>query len=177
MPVLKCTRKLVRALGKSADKLFSAQPDNDTSILGCWSAHLVIFARIRFVLFVNAKTLLTIFIPFKPKERLLQRFQPALLKELLRLGVLPDKAVEETSKFRNFSLGKNTDKSVVGSMNELAFEYKILLDLQVKRHGTLDLEAVQALANETPHVKREHSFPEEYVHELFDVEKPKVIFH
>lgn len=109
MPILKCTRTLVRVLGKSADKQFSPQPDNDTSVLGCWSAHLVMFARMRFVLFVNAKTLLTIFLHLIPKEHLLERFR-------------------------------------------------------------------QALANQTPHVKREHPFPEDYVSELFGVEEQKAIY-
>jgi hypothetical protein len=177
MPVLKCTRKLVRALGKSADKLFSANPDNDTSILGCWSAHLVIFSRIRFVLFINAKTLLTIFIPFKPKETLLERFRQALFKEFLRLGVAPDKATEETLKFQNFTLEKNTDRSVIGSMNEMAFQYKFLLALHLERYGSFNLEVIQALANETPHVKRKNSIPEYYIQELFGVERQKVRFH
>jgi hypothetical protein len=176
MPILKCTRTLVRVLGKSADKQFSTQPDNDTSVLGCWSAHLVIFARIRFVLFVNAKTLLTIFIYLKPKEILLERFRQALVKELTRLGVRFGKAMEETEKFRNFSLEKNTDRSVIGSMNELAFDYKIFLSMHIEEYGLLDLENAQELANQIPHVKREHPFPDNYVRELFGVEEQKAIY-
>ena len=176
MPILKCTRTLVRVLGKSADKQFSTQPDNDTSVLGCWSAHLVMFARMRFVLFVNAKTLLTIFIHLIPKEHLLERFRQALVKELIRIGVPPGKAMEETEKFRNFSLEKNTDRSVIGSMNELAFDYKVLLSSHIEEYGLLDLENAQELANQMPHVKREHPFPDDYVRELFGVEEQKAIY-
>ena len=177
MPILKCTRTLVRVLGKSADKQFSPQPDNDTSVLGCWSAHLVMFARMRFVLFVNAKTLLTIFIHLIPKEHLLERFRQALVKELIRLGVPPSKAMEETEKFRNFSLEKNTDRSVIGFMNRLAFEYKVLLSIHIEEYGLFDPENAQALANQTPHVKREHPFPDDYVRELFGVEEQNAIYN
>ena len=176
MPILKCTRTLVRVLGKSADKQFSTQSDNDSSVLGCWSAHLVIFARMRFALFVNAKTLLTVFIHLIPKEHLLERFRQALFKELIRFGVPPGKAMEETEKFRNFSLEKNTDRSVIGSMNELAFDYKMLLSMRIEEYGLFDPENAQALANQTPHVKREHPFPDDYVCELFGVEEQKAIY-
>ena len=177
MPVLKCTRTLVRVLGKSTDTQFSPQPDNDTSVLGCWSAHRVMFARMRFVLFVNAKTLLTIFIHLIPKGQLLERFRQALVKDLLRIGIPPGKAMEETEKFRNFSLEKNTDRSVIGSMNELAFDYKVLLSSHIEEYGLLDLENAQELANQIPHVKREHPFPEDYVRELFGVEEQKAIYN
>ncbi|MEM0144118.1 MAG: hypothetical protein QXL94_09320 [Candidatus Parvarchaeum sp.] len=57
MPILKCTKKLIRAFGKNIDKIFSA-PENktDTSILGNWTAHLVIYTRTRFVLALVNKT-------------------------------------------------------------------------------------------------------------------------
>ncbi|MBU2495571.1 MAG: hypothetical protein KJ935_03605 [Candidatus Omnitrophica bacterium] len=131
----------------------------------------------RFVLFVNAKTLLTIFIHLIPKEHLLERFRQALFKELFRLGVPPGKATEETVKFRDFSLEKNTDRSVVGSMNELAFEYKVFLAMHIEEYGLFDPEAAQISANQTPHLNRERSFPDEYVLELFGVEEQKVRFH
>jgi len=101
MSTLRRTQKLINALGKSDEKLFSANPaNNDTSILRSWNAHLVIFSRLRFVLFVNEKTLLTVFIYLKPKENLLFRFQQVLFKELLRLEIPVDKATEQQNSWR-----------------------------------------------------------------------------
>jgi hypothetical protein len=168
MPALKCTRKLIKALGKSADRLFVTKQDSeDASVLGDWTAHLVIFARIRFVLFVNDKTLLSIFIHLVPKEYLFERFQQALFKELLRLEIPADKATEEALKFQAFSLEENTDRSMRGYLNQMAFEYKFFLSAHIEEHGTFDPEAAQALTNQSPHVKRKHSFPEYYARELF----------
>ena len=129
MTALECTQKLIKAFGKSAEKLFpSTNVDiEEASILGCWSAHLVVLSRVRYVIFINNKTLLTIFIPFKPKETLIQRFQQALFKELLRLGVAIDAATEESLKFLNFTLEKNTNRSITGYINEMVFAYKVLL--------------------------------------------------
>ena len=167
MPVLKCTKKLVKALGKSTGKLFSASQDSeDTSVLGAWTAHLVIFARMRFVLFMNDKTLLTIFIHLVPKEHLLERFQQALFKELLRLEIPADKASKEAFNLK-FSLEENTDRSMRSYLNQIAFIYKFLLAAHIEEYGTFEPEAAQVLANETPHVKKAHSFPDGYVKELF----------
>jgi hypothetical protein len=172
MPVLKCTQKLIKALGKNANKIFTA-PDNkpDTSVLGNWTAHLVRFARIRFVLFVNDKTLLTVFIHLVPKEKLILRFQQALFMELLRLKIPSDKATEETMKFLDFSLQRNTDRSMASYINQIAFEYQYLLAYHIEDSDTLEIKPVQESVNKSPRVKRKQSFPDDYVRELFGIEK------
>lgn len=172
MPVLKCTQKLIKALGKNADKIFS-KPDNkpDTSVLGNWTAHLVRFARIRFVLFVNDKTLLTIFIHLVPKEKLILRFQQALFMELLRLKIPSDKATEETLKFLDFSLERNTDRSMTSYINQIAFEYQYLLAYNMEDNETFEIQPAQESVNKSPHVKRKQAFPDDYVRELFGLEK------
>lgn len=165
-------------MGKSTEKLFSKNPDvSNPSVLGSWSAHLVIFARMRFVLFVNVKTLLTIFIHLTPKEDLLLRFQQALFKELLRLGIPSDETTEEALRYQDFSLEKNTDRSMAGYMNQMAFEYKIFLQMHLEEHGTFEPEVAQELTNRSPHVKREHDFPDHHVRELFGVDDPNKPFH
>ena len=178
MPVLKCTQKLIKAFGKSAEKLFPGTntDKSDTSILKYWNAHLIMFARMRFVLFVNEKTLLTIFIHLNPKENLLLRFQQSLFRELIRLQISADKAAEETLKFQNFTLEKNTDRSMAIYMNQMSFEYKILLAMHIEEKETFEIEPAQILINGTPHIKREHVFPNDYVRELFGV-KNKRKFH
>ena len=174
MPVLKCSKKLIKALGKTADKLFPAKSDDkDSSVLGGWSANLVLYARMRFVLFINDKTLLTIFIHLIPKEHLFENFQQALFKELIRLKIPADKATEEALKFQSFTLGENPDRSMRGYLKQMAFDYEVLFDMQRGKKEFLDIEEAQALANETPHVKREHDFPEDYVIELFSVSQKK----
>jgi len=175
MPVLKCTQKLIKAFGKSAEKLFPATntDKSDTSILGYWSAHLVMFARMRFVLFVNEKTLLTIFIHLNPKGNLLLRFQQSLFRELLRLKIPADKATEETLEFQHFTLEKNTDRSMASYMNQMSFEYKTLLAMHIEEKETFEIEPAQILVNGTPRIKREHVFPNDYVRELFGVKNDR----
>lgn len=169
---LKCTQKLMKAFGKSAGKLFPAGGAgvlDSSSILGPWSAHLVIYLRKRYVLFVNDKTLLSILIPYVPKETLVIRFQEALLKELIRLGVPADSASEEAWKFHDFVLEKNSDRSMAGYMKQKAFEYKVIFDNQLERKGALQIERAQALINKSPQLKREKVYPCFYVRELFGI--------
>ena len=172
MPVLKCTQKLIKALGKNADKIFTTLDNKpDTSVLGNWTAHLVRFARIRFVLFVNDKTLLTIFIHLVPKEKLILRFQQAFFMELLRLKIPSGKATEETLKFLDFSLEKNADRSMTSYVNQIAFEYQYLLAYNMEDNETFEIQPAQESVNKSPHVKRKHAFPDDYVRELFGIEK------
>lgn len=178
MPVLKCTQKLVRALGKRSETQFSVSSAEDISILGSWYAHLVIFARIRFILFVNEKTLLTIFIHLVPKEHLIERFQQALFKELLKLKIPASKATEEALRFSGFSLEKNADRSMTSYINQITFEYKYLLAAHIEEHNTFEIEPAQELVNKTPRIKRKHDFPDDYVRELFGIiEQLQVRFH
>lgn len=154
-------------------KLFPANyadaPDDSTT-LGPWSAHLVIYLRKRFVLFVNDKTLLTVFTPYAPKESLVIRFQEALFKELLRLGVSADQSAEESWKSHDFVLEKNSDRSMAGYMKQKAFEYKVYFDNQLTGEGVMDIKRAQALVNKSPHPKREKVFPCLYVRELFGLQ-------
>ncbi len=147
----------MKAFGNSAGKLFPAN-DADApaarTILGAWSAHLVIYLRKRFVLFVNDKTLLTVFIPYAPKETLVIRFQEALFKELLRLGVSADQAAEESWKSHDFVLEKNSDRSMAGYMKQKAFEYKVYFDNQLTRKGVMEIRSAQSLVNKSPQLKR-----------------------
>ena len=170
IPVLNCTQKLIKAFGKSAGKLFPAKDADapgDSTTLGAWSAHLVVYLRKRFVLFVNDKTLLTIFTPYAPKESLIIRFQEALFKELLRLGVSADQSAEESWKSHDFVLQQNSDRSMAGYMKQKAFEYKVYLDNQLTGEGVMDIKRAQALVNKSPQLKREKAYPCFYVRELF----------
>jgi len=173
MPVLNCSQKFMKALGKNAGKIFPAAASayQDKSVLGDWTAHLVFFSRIRFALFVNNKTVLTLFIPYAPKEKLMERFRHALFRELVNLGVPAAKATEEVICYDNFTLEKNTDRSMAGYLNQITFEYKYLIIYHMEDNETVDLEKIQASINDSPRVKRTSCFPNDYVRELFGLEK------
>ncbi len=62
-------------------------------------------------------------------------------------------------------------------INQMTFEYKFMLASHIEAHGIFEIEPVQEMVNETPRCKREHVFPNDYVRELFGLEKEKRIFH
>ena len=173
MPSLHCSQKFMKALGKNADKIFHApHPGHaDLSILGSWTAHVFFLSRVKFVLFVNDKTVLTLIVPFAPKEKILERFRHALLKELVSLEIPSARATEEVICYDNFTLSKNTDRSMAGYLNQITFEYKYLMFYRMEKGSTVDLEKIQASINDSPRVKRVKCFPNDYVRELFGLEK------
>ena len=169
--VFKFTKKLRDRMGKELIPLFPMQTvESDNSILGCWDANLVVVMRKRYILFVNEKTLLTIFIPLVPKKSVIERFRNSLFNELLRLGVPEENVIIELDNYNTCNLSTKTDRSVLGSINDLAWHYKTKLIRQFGETGEIDLLNAQILLNNIPHVKREKSFPDYYVQELFGVD-------
>jgi hypothetical protein len=56
-------------------------------------------------------------------------------------------------------------------INQIAFEYQYLLAYHIEDSDTLEIKPVQESVNKSPRVKRKQSFPDDYVRELFGIEK------
>ena len=125
MQLIRCTAKLRKEMGLSKKDLFEgASPEGR---FGQWHANLIyIFGR-KCVVFINDRTLLNF---IQPDVR---RAQIRTLDDLFRDGLRPvledqDLTQEQMdaimSEYREVDYAKSNDRSVLGSLNEVAFQYE-----------------------------------------------------
>ena len=121
MPHLRCTRKLLAAIGcpppAAAVEAAPAPP------LGDWYAHLLMIARKRVLLFVNEPTLYS-FTVLGVRKAALTSLANIFLEQLARSLAednLPTDVIQRvTAEYRHVAIAKTANRSVVGSMNNLA---------------------------------------------------------
>ena len=112
---------IIRGTRKFLDRVGAPREPNtaSTTMLGDWFA-TVMFWRPQVGLFVNATTLLPLFMPLAPAATVLQRFPDTLAVILRAHGIaehIIDHEVAETAEQR---LAKTNNRSVVGVMTDFA---------------------------------------------------------
>jgi hypothetical protein len=125
MNVIHCTKKLQKEMGVKPQDLLE-ENDSDT-ILGSWHANLIYINRRKCVLFVNNKSLLNFIVP-DVQRRQIQKLG-TLFKENLEC-ILAEESISKTIidriliEYNEIGYAKTNNKSVLGSMNDLALHYK-----------------------------------------------------
>ncbi|MFQ5471234.1 MAG: hypothetical protein ACE5EH_13210 [Gammaproteobacteria bacterium] len=125
MQLIRCTKKLQKVMGLKQSDPYTKEPC--FSYLGPWHANLIHIDRRKCVLFVNDKSLFNFIVP--DVARSLIRELDKLFKGYLSC-VLSDEGLGETDRARILSeydeveYANTNSKSVLGSMNDLAFHYK-----------------------------------------------------
>jgi hypothetical protein len=99
-----------------------------TTILGNWYA-TVLFWKPQLALLVNERTLLPVLLPLAPAGTLLERIGPELGRVLQAHDVDPVFIEREVAAMAEVVVGKTANRSVVGTMNEFAFEAGVYRDL------------------------------------------------
>ena len=151
MPHLRCTRKLLSAIGCSqAAEAVEAKP---VPTLGDWYANLLVISRKRVLLFTNEPTLYSFAVAGVRKAALpsLTRMFLEHLARNLADDHLPADVIQRlTGEYRNLEIAGTANRSVVGSMNDLAN----LLEHHVRDAGGVagcDVRAINRQLNRTPH--------------------------
>ena len=125
MQLIRCTGKLIKELGFQAKDLRPEEPR--FSFLGQWHANLIYLNRQKTVLLVNDRTIFNFIIPGLSRAQirdLPNQFRQMLACVLSEEG-LPDAVNERIlAEYAEIGFGKSSDRSVLGSSNELAFHYK-----------------------------------------------------
>lgn len=150
MLLIRCTRKLQKEMGLAAAVL-ATQVAGD-GVLGSWHANLIYIKRRKCVLFVNDATrfnFIAVDIPRAQIRKIDECFRLHLSAVLADYG-LPDR-VREAVRAEASAIGYagDTDKSVLGTLNDLAFHYKHLIGV----HGGVHSVAVPGIIrqlNEMP---------------------------
>jgi Domain of unknown function (DUF6933) len=122
MAILRCTQKLLSELKlRPSDSI--QQPDE----LSSWHANLLRIGRRKCVLFTHDTTLYSFFIPGLKKpdfENIREVFRQNFFKSLI-VEDIPQKHIEIFLEAnREIRISKTNNRSVLGSMNDLAFQLK-----------------------------------------------------
>lgn len=117
MIALRCTRKLAARLKLPA---YLPEPLPPTTLLGDWYGNLVYAGRQPVVMLTSERSLLTVLLPARDLDRLPRDFLGAARDLLQGIGATPDQIDAELLQMADITFGHTTNRSVLGSMNELA---------------------------------------------------------
>jgi hypothetical protein len=126
MQLIRCTKKLQKEMGLTKYQLINEEPT--FSYLGSWHANLIYIDRRKCILFANDKTLFNFIVPDVNRAQIKQLsalFVSSLgcvlagehLPELMRQKIL--------NEYTNIGYANTNSKTVLGSMNDLAYHYEV----------------------------------------------------
>ena len=124
MQLIRCTAKLIKEMGLKKSDLVEESPT--FSYLGQWHANLTYINGRNCVLFANDRTLINFIVPDVSRSEI--RELSLMFKEIFRCILVSEgyeKAVVEKilTEYSDVSYGKSNNRSVLGSLNDLAFHY------------------------------------------------------
>ena len=125
MQLLRCTGKLQKELGLKKAQLTDIEPR--FSFLGPWHANLIHINRRKCVLFVNDRTLFNFLVPDVSRSeirKLGDLFRNYLQTVVASEGISSAARARIQEEYSDVGYAKSNDRSVLGSMTDLAFHYK-----------------------------------------------------
>ena len=125
MQLIRCTKKLQKEMGLKQSDLCAEEPR--FSYLGPWHANLIHIDRRKCVLFINDKTLFNFIVPDVARAQIRELdklFMSYLSCVLADAGVAEADRARILSEYDEVGYANTNSKSVLGSMNDLAFHYK-----------------------------------------------------
>ncbi len=125
MQLIRCTAKLLKEMGLKKSDLVDESPT--ISFLGQWHANLIYISRRKCILFANDKTLLNFIVPDISRAEI--RNLDAMFKSMLRCVLAQESYSDENiekilAEYTEIKIGKSNNRSALGSMNDLAFNYE-----------------------------------------------------
>ena len=125
MAILRCTQKLLNEL-----KVKPVEESTFSDDVGSWHVNLLRVDRRKCILFTHDVTLYSFFVPGlkKPQFEIFQEvFGQNLFKNLLYENFPQNQIEIVLDKHREIVITKTNNRSVLGSMNDLAFQLKYLI--------------------------------------------------
>ncbi len=148
-----CTQKLFRAL----DLSIQAPPKGSVSSpLGVWYANIIYFYNMVFLIFVNEPTLYTVVLPISGIVNSAQVF--IIFRENLAMSLASDgidqKRIQRLLDEHDQGVFvKTTNRSMLGSMNDLTNIFLIHMDSDIADYNQIDLHKIQTTLNRIPQRK------------------------
>ena len=159
------TLRLTRKLQKLLDIDLTEQLEPTTSKLGDWYANFVPTYSGDLIVFVNEKTLLSVAIPIWESEHLLSMFRLRVGNLLGMVGIQPKAIENELRSYDQFQFGKTRSRSVLGSMNDIAFQYQVIAEM-AENKADLSLSKAELQMSQMPCKPIDYRGPSDVVKEL-----------
>ena len=168
MPSILCTRALWRQLGGRGDlpSRLAASPPRPGALLGDWTAKRFALGRRKFVIALNERTYLVALSPLLRLPGVLAALAASVCWQLEQLGVPPGDARSEAEEFLRPTFVKNDSKSLLGSLNDLAYLAEPDLS-ELSRDASDELLRAAAQLSETPHLHRNPVRPADAARDVF----------
>jgi len=168
MELIRCTGKLQKEMGLKKKDLF--EEDLSFSGLGPWHANLIHIDSRKCVLFVNDITLFN-FIAADVRRREIRELD-ALFRTLLRCVLseegLDDLLIEQIlSAYDKVRFAKTNNRSVLGSLNDLALHYKFHIQREGGVHSPM-VPAIISKLNRMPMGALKYVYPIEALKAMFE---------
>ncbi len=96
-----------------------------TSILGDWSLKSIDVAQGRFIVGVNARTLMAVVFAQRPLSKLASTLSVCVGAQLEVFGIPQQRITAEVSALQSATFGKNRDRSLLGILNEVTFQFEV----------------------------------------------------
>lgn len=125
MPLIQCTKKLLKEMGLKGKDLATEQPSES---FPNWHANLIYIERRKCVLFTNDETLLNFLVADRSRaeiRELSDMFRDHLQAMLTREGIDKTEREEIAKAYGEIHFSTSNSRSVLGSMNDLAYNYKL----------------------------------------------------
>ena len=150
MATICCTAKLLKELR------ITATPPEESALLegrlGPWYGNLLRVDRRKCLLFTDARTLYSLFVPGVKRPALNSPGQlfKAELANALAMERLPMVTIDRVlAEYQEIEFRKTVSRSVLGSMNDYAFTRAVHIQIEGRLEST-DLENLHFHLNETP---------------------------
>lgn len=147
MAIIRCTTKLLNELGTKPTSALDQPPG-----LFDWHANLLRLDRKKYVLFTNDQTLYSLLMHWVKTPRSAdfpERFRLGLFKSLMSEGFVEEQVEYVLSQHAQVTITKTNSRSVLGSMNDLAFQIKSLIHISGSMAGA-DLSEIARQLNRIP---------------------------
>ncbi|MHB1463831.1 MAG: DUF6933 domain-containing protein [Thermoleophilia bacterium] len=172
MQLIGCTKKLQKEMGLGVKDLVTLEPEN--SGLGPWTTNLIFINRRKCILFVNDKTLFNFLVPDMLRQHIREldkMFRDWFSCTLAGEGFTPAQTDKILEEYESIGYSKTRSRSVLGSMNDLAFMYKY--ELQSSSLHRWDFpEIIKKMNRMIVGSQRDYHYP---VERLFDIYHPLLL--
>ena len=159
MRYLKCTKKVLDEIGIKTPATIEPR-DNASEPLGDWCVNLLRIDRRKCLLFVNEKTLYSV-IAIGLKKAHIQNiaivFRDVFFGSLLDEGFSAEQSEKILAEYNEIALSKTTDRSVLASMNDVAFRYDIWI-LDEGGVENCNIRRIMMQANRMPMGARSYAY-------------------
>jgi hypothetical protein len=161
MATLRCTRKLIKFL----EIVTTETPEPPTGAMGDWYANLIPTYAGELIIFVNERSLVTVAIPARENENLIPLFRTRVENLLMMIGIPREVIDREISHLDPIQFAKTASRSVLGSMNDIAWHYQIISE-EAEDKSHLSLSAAELKLSQMPSGRLGYRFPIDVAKEL-----------